>query len=147
MPPSGKLFHPKAYASWHDNKLSVVVGSHNLTASAFEGRNVEASVMFTSKPSDFALRSIVEFVESAWKSAHPIEDDNFLSSYELQHKANQCRIAALESFRLIKRPRDRRSPSPLTMTWKTFVDGVRDDQYSSEEKRSAILKRARELFL
>lgn len=146
MRPNGRLFHPKAYVFWHGNVMTAIVGSHNLTASAFEGRNVEASLMYSGKATEPALRDVLGFIEQSWLSAHRIEDDDYLFSYELQYKANQSKRQALETFHLAKRPGGKRGASPLAFTWKAFVDGVRGDKHHSEAGRISILERARALF-
>ncbi len=146
MRPNGRLFHPKAYVFWHGNTITAIVGSHNLTASAFEGHNVEASLMYSGKSTEPALRDIASFIEQSWAEAHRIEDDDFLFSYELQYKANQSKRQALERFHLAKRPKRKQASSPLALTWKAFIDGVRRDKHHSEMGRIAILERARALF-
>src|SRR5579872_6518403 len=45
LPPDGRLFHPKVYLFEMPTGLSAVVGSHNLTAGAFDGKNIEVSVL------------------------------------------------------------------------------------------------------
>ena len=147
MRPNGRLFHPKAYIFWHGNMITAIVGSHNLTASAFEGRNVEASLMYSGKATEPALRHIRDFIERSWANAHSIEDDDYLFSYELQYNANKSKREALNSFYLLKRPKGKRAGSPLTLTWKAFVKGVRGDKHHSEAGRLAILERARALFV
>lgn len=47
MPPNSKLFHPNVYIFTNEaNEQTAIIGSHNLTHSAFSGHNnTEASVL------------------------------------------------------------------------------------------------------
>ncbi len=65
MPPDGHLFHPKVYLFELDDAVKAVVGSHNLTRGAFEGRNIEVSVLIEGSLDNDALRDIAEFVHAS----------------------------------------------------------------------------------
>lgn len=147
LPPSGHLFHPKVYLFETPEGLSAIVGSHNLTRSAFAGKNIEVSVLIEGSTDDKVLDGLMSFVKTAWKSAEAIDEDNFLFAYECQFKLNKEKKKALEQFHKLTKPRGGGSkPSPLLLTWSDFVSAVKADINFSLEDRLAILERAALLF-
>ena len=113
-PPTGALFHPKVYLFSDGSWMSAVVGSHNLTKGAWEGKNIEASVLMHGQKDHELFEELKNFVDKEWKGAERIDDD-FLYSYELQYKANRERRISLKTFHRIKKPPDG------TLDWPDFV--------------------------
>ncbi|MET3440587.1 HKD family nuclease [Variovorax paradoxus] len=147
LPPSGRLFHPKVYLFETAMNRTAVVGSHNLTAGAFGGKNIEVSTLLEGKAEDEALIDLKSFIESTWHSAEAIDEDTFLFAYETQYRINKAKRSALDKFYRLKKPRIGAKSSPMTLTWKEFVEGVKNDVHHSLEGRLAILERATTLFL
>lgn len=144
--PNGRLFHPKVYLFRTLKGLSAVVGSHNLTHGAFGGNNIEVSVLVEGSASDEVFGSLASFIESCWKSAAVIKEDDFLFSYEIQYKANKGRRAALTEFHWLARTKGGAKTSPLLLSWEKFVKSVKNDRRHSLQSRLAILERAGSLF-
>jgi hypothetical protein len=147
MPPNGRLFHPKVYIFFSENLVAAIVGSHNLTAGAFEGRNIEASVLLVGDGRNETLQKLSEFVRASWTATSPI-DEEFLFSYEIQHKANKSTRNALERFQPLSRPRNAQTTGdgPLSISWGQFVRRVENERHHKLEERLLVLERARALF-
>lgn len=146
VPPDGRLFHPKVYLFQMDGGKRAVIGSHNLTAGAFEDRNIEASVQLTSSDDDATLNSLSKFLEIQWKQASDIEDA-FLFSYSIQHDATKAARAALNRFQRLPRPKkSARESVPLGLSWESFVARVQDDPHHGFQGRLSILNSAKALL-
>lgn len=146
MPPDGPLFHPKVYLFRTGERLIALVGSHNLTASAFDGSNSEASVLIEGAANETVLHDLTNYVEDAWRRAEVI-DEEFLFAYEKQYAANKAKRNALRTFRRLKRPRQgTNGPSPLDITWSEFVHRVKGDKYLGLTERLDVLEGATCLF-
>lgn len=146
LPPSGRLFHPKIYLFEMPKGIAAVVGSHNLTGGAFGGRNVEVSVLLQGDAGSEVLADLKSFIDASWDSAERISEDDFLFSYEAQYLANKAKLAELEKFNRLKKPRPAAKLSPLDLTWAKFVEGVNADGNHNLDGRLAILEQAASLF-
>lgn len=146
LPPNGRLFHPKVYLFEMPQGVAAVVGSHNLTAGAFDGKNIEVSVLLEGSANDEVLSGLASFIKSSWKTAEIIDEDAFLFAYEAQYRANKAKREALEKFERLNRPRPGARTSPMELSWEKFVEGVENDDHHSLEGRLAILERAASLF-
>ena len=147
VPPDGRLFHPKIYLFQTGERVSAVIGSHNLTASAFDGHNVEASVLIEGDASAPAFRDLLLYIKKAWDRAEVIDEESFLFAYEVQYEVNKAKLKALNTFHRVKKPRSRATkPSPMAVTWTEFERQVRADKYHSVEDRIHVLERAVDLF-
>lgn len=147
MPPNGRLFHPKIYLFHLNTELTAIVGSHNLTAGAFEGGNIEASVLIHGAGTDSILRDLLSFVEKAWRTAKKIDED-FLFAYGRQYDINRAKRKALERFHPIKMPRGGTSiPSPLQLPWSEFKEKVIKDLHHNDlSTRLMVLEGAAAIF-
>lgn len=72
-------FHAKSYIFEYENFYEIIVGSSNITASAFK-TNIEWNVKTISKKNDLFLVDILSEFESLWLNSHEVNDD-FLESY------------------------------------------------------------------
>jgi HKD family nuclease len=125
MPPTGRLFHPKLYLFKLKNSFCAVIGSHNLTAGAFHGRNIEASVLVKGVSGDPIFNQFHDFIDTSWKAAEAIDEDKFLYAYERQFEANKKNRAALDVFHRIKKPLPNfTKPGVHDMDWDTFIAEV-----------------------
>lgn len=144
-PDKPRLFHPKVYLFKNDASSAAIVGSHNLTSSAFSS-NVEASVLIEGDGNDSVLQEVQDFIEKNWQSAELLDED-FLFAYERQYEAKRPHHAELKTFRRVKRPaKGAKRPSPLDISWQEFVRRVKTDDRHDFEKRLVLLERARTLF-
>lgn len=143
--PSGRLFHPKVYIFQLPTGFAMVVGSHNLTGSAFEGKNIEVSVLIEMQNKEDVFIDLEEFVKNSYRNAKVIDED-FLFAYEVQYRVNRNNRKSLEKFSPLKKPRDSTHASPLDISWPTFVKRVKDDRHHSFDGRLLILVKAEELF-
>lgn len=144
--PEGPLFHPKVYVFDIGDRKVCVVGSHNLTAGAFDRGNVEVSLLLDEQ-GDPALDELERFVSAQWRSAKPI-DDSFLFAYEKQYKQKAHSREDLEKgLAPLKPPAHGEDVRPvMDFTWRGFVDGVAADRHHTMAGRVAILERAAGLF-
>ena len=147
MPPNGRLFHPKIYLFQLQTGLAAIIGSHNLTAGAFEGGNVEASVLIRSAGADTVLSELLSFVQKAWRTAMEIDDD-FLFAYERQYDIHRAKRKALEKFHPIRMPHAGASiPSPLQLHWSEFkAKVIQDLHHNNLPKRLMVLEGAAAIF-
>lgn len=145
LPPNGRLFHPKVYLFETPQRLAAVVGSHNLTGGAFDGKNIEVSVLLEGNKDDSVFSNLAAFIKSSWNSAEKVKED-FLFAYEAQHRTNKGMRSALEEFHRLKMPHTGAKTSPTALTWAKFVKGVKHDDHHSLDGRLATLEGAAVLF-
>lgn len=147
LPDEPRLFHPKVYLFTNGGTSSAIIGSHNLTARAFNAGNVEASVLIEGPSDESVFRDLDGFVRSTWSTADIIDEDTFLFAYEKQYLAKRPFHDALKSFHRVKRPlASSAGPSPMDISWKEFVERVRNDEQHTLDGRLAVLERAQRLF-
>lgn len=72
-------FHPKSYIFEFDDFYEVMVGSSNITASAFK-TNIEWNVKTTLKKDDEYLTNILNEFNNLWKESFEVNED-FLEKY------------------------------------------------------------------
>ena len=144
-PDKPRLFHPKVYLFKNGTSTSAVVGSHNLTSSAFAS-NIEVSVLIESKDDDGLIQELRQFIATNWRAAEGIDED-FLFAYERQYEAMRPHRQALRKFRRVRRPaKSSKQPSPLDFGWQDFARRVKTVDHHDFEKRLELLERARLLF-
>lgn len=146
LPPDGRLFHPKLYLFKMQEGVAAIIGSHNLTGGAFGGRNIEVSVLLEGSPEDAVFVDLSSFVHSSWNSAEAIDEDKFLFAYEAQYHINKAKLTALAKFHRLKKQCTGAKPSPMNISWSSFVAAVKNDGQHTLEGRLAILERASALF-
>ena len=73
-------FHAKSYIFEFENFYEVIVGSSNITASAFK-TNIEWNVKTTLKKEDEFLKNILNEFDNLWKESFEVNEE-FLRSYE-----------------------------------------------------------------
>lgn len=146
MPPSGRLFHPKVYLFERGTTITAMIGSHNMTTSAFEGRNIEASILIRGTLADQTISELATFIRTAWHDARRIDKD-FLFAYQIQHALNRPKRDALSNFVLVKQPRSGAAkPSPLNVNWEKFVQSVKADVHHGFQERLDVLESAARMF-
>jgi hypothetical protein len=146
MPPDGALFHPKIYLFRTGQRVSALVGSHNLTSRAFDGPNLEASVLLEGNTKDTVLENLTLYVKKAWDEAQKIEDE-FLFPYEKQYEAHKAKRKALNTFHILKKPRPgAKRSSPLDITWTEFTRQVQHGRHSGLSEGLSVLECAARLF-
>ena len=144
-PDKTRLFHPKVYLFKNGTAMTAVVGSHNLTSSAFDS-NIEASVLVEGADGDQLIQELRQFIAANWRAAEGLDED-FLFAYEKQYEAMRAHQQALRKFRRLCRPaQGSKQTSPLDMSWQDFVRRVKTDDRHDFEKRLELLERARLLF-
>ncbi|MNR71841.1 hypothetical protein D3C71_25190 [compost metagenome] len=143
MLPAGDTFHPKVYVFSKGKQVTAVVGSHNLTAKAFNG-NAEMSVRLTGEASNPQFQKLFQFLDLQWTRAVRIPDH--IEAYALQHRLKKRLVDELEQFdEGIARPNPKsEAPSPYELTWSAFLKRIKQDPRL--ESRLVVLERARELF-
>lgn len=148
MPPTGDLFHPKAYLFRNGRRIRGVVGSPNLTHAAMS-RNVEASVLLDGTDGDAALAELCGFVAHAWKKAEAITPA-FLYRYRHQFEAKAAAREELTKFADVRQPaKPNTKRAPHDMSWADYLVQVRSSAHPSAhlfKERLQVLKDARALF-
>lgn len=145
MLPKGATFHPKVYLFRTDQTITTIVGSHNLTASAF-ARNAEVSVCFKGPATDSTFDELHCFLDDEWAKSKRIADH--LHAYRVQHAAKRKAAEALEDFvEEVRQPSPGLSkPAPFQMTWKQFESAVRKDAHHPLDDRLKVLAGAGQIF-
>ena len=121
LPPDGPLFHPKVYVFKRGNAATAIIGSHNLTAGAFDKDNIEASLLIEGDASSGIITQVQEFIRRHWKTARPIADDDFLFDYNVRHAAALRDRAREQPVGMLAPPGNRTTTSPFVLTWSEFV--------------------------
>lgn len=74
-------FHSKSYIFGFEDSYEIIVGSSNITATAFK-TNIEWNVKTTVKKDDMFLKNILEEFNLLWNDSYAV-DEKFLKAYEL----------------------------------------------------------------
>lgn len=72
-------FHSKSYIFEFKDDYKILIGSSNITASAFKS-NIEWNVKTVTKKDDIFLKDVLKEFETLWKNSIDV-DDKFLTSY------------------------------------------------------------------
>ncbi|MDK2062629.1 DEAD/DEAH box helicase [Aliarcobacter butzleri] len=72
-------FHSKSYIFEFKDDYKILIGSSNITASAFKS-NIEWNVKTVAKKDDIFLKDVLNEFETLWKSSSEVNDE-FLTSY------------------------------------------------------------------
>lgn len=72
-------FHSKSYIFEFKDDYKILIGSSNITASAFKS-NIEWNVKTVTKKDDIFLKDVLKEFEALWKNSIDV-DDKFLTSY------------------------------------------------------------------
>ncbi|MFW3439899.1 DEAD/DEAH box helicase [Aliarcobacter butzleri] len=72
-------FHSKSYIFEFKDDYKILIGSSNITASAFKS-NIEWNVKTITKKDDIFLKDVLNEFETLWKSSREVNDE-FLTSY------------------------------------------------------------------
>ncbi|MCG3700815.1 DEAD/DEAH box helicase [Aliarcobacter butzleri] len=72
-------FHSKSYIFEFKDDYKILIGSSNITASAFKS-NIEWNVKTVTKKDDIFLKDVLDEFETLWKSSREVNDE-FLTSY------------------------------------------------------------------
>ncbi|MCT7581935.1 DEAD/DEAH box helicase [Aliarcobacter butzleri] len=72
-------FHSKSYIFEFKDDYKILIGSSNITASAFKS-NIEWNVKTVTKKDDIFLKDVLNEFETLWKSSREVNDE-FLTSY------------------------------------------------------------------
>ncbi|WP_343664998.1 phospholipase D family protein [Paraburkholderia tropica] len=136
--PSGPLFHPKIYTFDLGDEFAAVIGSHNLTASAFSS-NIEASVLLTGSRNEQVFQELCASVAMQWENASVI-DEGWLYVY----KANCRRVlpsqVELQRWVPIKKTSLDIELSAQDMDWSVFVAQVKGDTTHDLQGRLRVLE-------
>ncbi|MFV0562054.1 phospholipase D-like domain-containing protein [Malaciobacter mytili] len=73
-------FHSKAYIFEFEEEYKIIVGSSNITASAFKS-NIEWNLKVISKKDEEFTKEVLKEFDSLYNKAYLVEE-NFLNSYE-----------------------------------------------------------------
>lgn len=149
------LFHPKIYLFRVGDETVAVIGSHNLTQSAF-GRNDEACVLLRGLQTDPELQKFWRYVlaaHSAHDSTQP--DAAWLFDYRQKYlRMKESRKKVEESFdtSIVLTPPTviKGVPSPYELDWAAYVQRVVNEHERTAdhdfEGRMAVLEGARKIL-
>lgn len=126
-------FHSKAYIFEYENEFKILLGSSNITSSAFK-TNIEWNIKTISKKDDIFSKSILNEFEILWKQAFYVNED-FLESYEsykqktiksFEYKsdfiANSMQEKALEKLDFLRKNGEKKALAiAATGTGKTYL--------------------------
>ncbi|NVJ52400.1 MAG: DUF3427 domain-containing protein [Campylobacteraceae bacterium] len=92
-------FHPKAYIFEFENEYKVLIGSSNLTASAFKS-NIEWNIKTVLKKDDLFIKELFSDFNKLWDDSIFV-DENFLEEYKsFKNKQEKIQSFKKEEFRL-----------------------------------------------
>lgn len=149
FPPNNKtLFHPKLYLFAIGDMRIAIIGSHNLTAPAFDGKNIELSVRVSwdvTKESDDPL-GIINFMEENFNSAE-MPTGSFIEDYKRQHSLNRNKLSTLSEFYSRPKQKTNTFADVMALNWDDYLSEVRSETFNSINLRLQILDCAKEIFL
>lgn len=140
--PEGALFHPKLYLFELPEHVVVVLGSHNLTQSAYE-RNIEASFALALPVGSATEVEVREFIDAAWKGSSPITAD-LVHAYEVMCAAHPPRPPRSVKLPALKAPRAGEARL-LSMSWSEYFSALSAEEEYTIESRIEILDLADEI--
>src|SRR5579863_1777022 len=118
IPPTGTLFHPKLYIFCFAKRVSILIGSHNLTGSAFSGGNVELSMLIEGTMDDPIVRDTIVFADGTWNNPRAkVLKKEFIDSYSEQRKKVIAARAELEKKAAKATDTADEHGSPLDLSW------------------------------
>src|SRR3989344_3404377 len=89
-------FHPKLYIFYNSNKVSVIIGSSNITWGGLIN-NIEANLFIESEKDDILVKNIIDYFNILWGSSL-IPDDVELSNYnELRKNRKKTEVKIKKS--------------------------------------------------
>ncbi len=146
-PTNKNLFHPKVYLFKKNDTRIAIIGSHNLTRSAFE-KNIEFSIKLSWSIGDEnqELRNIFDFIDNCFNNAI-IPTNDFIADYESQYKLNKNSLEKLENFYPTKKPLANTNVDPVNLSWIDYLVHVRAERYNSIQERLKNLKCINRLFV
>lgn len=130
-------FHSKAYIFEYEEDYKIIIGSSNITASAFKS-NIEWNLKVISKKEDEFTKEVLKEFESLYNKAYFVEE-NFLNSYEdflknsyktfskefifkKQIKENSMQKEALENLEFLRKQKQNKALAICaTGTGKTYL--------------------------
>ncbi|MGD7458186.1 hypothetical protein, partial [Ralstonia pseudosolanacearum] len=144
-PPNGSLFHPKVYTFDLGGETAAVIGSHNLTASAF-AENIEASVLLTGSPHEQAFVDLRISIAQRWREASAIDRD-WLHAYRANCRRVEPNRKELERWVPTNKPQSAKGKvSTKNMDWQAYVTSVKADPTHGIEGRLHVLERIAQIF-
>lgn len=143
--PSGSLFHPKVYTFDLGGETAAVIGSHNLTESAFTN-NIEASVLLTGPSHERAFTDLRVSIAKRWHEAFVIDRD-WLHAYRANCRRVEPIRKEIERWVPTRKPQSVGGKvSTQDLDWKAYVSSVKEDVTHSLEGRLHVLERAAKIF-
>ncbi|WP_435492175.1 phospholipase D-like domain-containing protein [Variovorax sp. ZT4R33] len=144
----GPLFHPKLYLFEHDDRYTVIVGSHNMTRGAFE-QNVELSTASELDKGDPTVRMLREFIEGEANGRCITPTMAFISRYRASHRASQRQRRTVDDLYVEEPDRieeKRRTDAPIHMEWEDWLKKVDEEDEHGRSRRLETLERIQELL-
>lgn len=142
--PAGHLFHPKVYLFRMRDECAAVVGSHNLTKSAFSA-NRELSTLIQGKTGEAVLQELFAFVEDAHEGAETLTSD-WLFQYRGNYRRNERYRKELEKEMSEISDVSKPDKPGLQMSWGQFFGLIKAETRHSAAARLVVLEAARALF-
>ncbi|WP_419782756.1 DEAD/DEAH box helicase [Malaciobacter marinus] len=142
-------FHSKAYIFEYEEDYKIVVGSSNITASAFKS-NVEWNLKIGSKKQDSFTLDVLNEFDSLFKQAYYVDED-FLNSYEnflkqkfvkvdkkfifeKKIKANSMQIHALKNLKDLRKNNQKKAIAICaTGTGKTYLSAFDVKEFEAKK--------------
>jgi phenylpyruvate tautomerase PptA (4-oxalocrotonate tautomerase family) len=147
----GGLFHPKLYMFEHADKVTVVIGSHNMTRGAFEA-NDELSLLTEFEKTDKSVKNLYDWITDAAKPALcVVYSEPWITEYERVYKLareNRMELDELRKDTSSQVETNMRESLPINLSWEAWYTGVSSESSLTHglQKRLKMLDRAGELF-
>lgn len=136
-PPVGRsLMHSKVFLALDDDAQGMLwVGSHNLTAMAVEGGNIEAGLMFTGSTASPVVQDAVEHLEACGTTAE-LFDPNEMERYrEIQRRRRGESEWELERYVVVVHADAAQLPTQSTMVVHLRIESTDFDRYFRVDRR------------
>ncbi|MGE0968468.1 phospholipase D-like domain-containing protein [Ralstonia pseudosolanacearum] len=144
-PPGGPLFHPKVYTFDLGKETAAVIGSHNLTKSAFTN-NIEASVLLKGSSNEQVFSDLHASITERWCEASVI-DQGWLHAYRANYRRVEPNRKELERWVPTCRSSSVKGKvSTQDLNWQAYVTSVKADTTHGVEGRLDVLERIAKIF-
>lgn len=149
MKQTNGVFHPKIYVFWNDETdWAILMGSANFTNAAFNGKNIESTILISSDDSETKFFSqIIDFLKDCFNDA------SYLTSEEIKNYQQLYRFRQKEQNALSNQYNNKNMEKSilnvdiLNYSWHEYFNIIQKDIHHGFTERLEILAFTHELFL
>ncbi|MBU1643980.1 MAG: hypothetical protein KKA62_04325 [Nanoarchaeota archaeon] len=146
--PKKGIYHPKFWVFQKSKKITIVIGSSNISESAFK-KNIEVNLCIDGTKEEQILKETLEYFESLWYGEESYEiDEDYLENYEKHEAELKPKIEEIskldERYKKEIKPQIKSLPNEIVIRLNEPLR--RDDIPSWKKSRLILIPRQYRLF-